>query len=391
MNRQIRQIFEFNQFRLDVERGRLFRDGEIIPLPPKAISLLQLLLEYQGRVVEKETILETVWPDTVVEDSNLTQTVHLLRKALGKNEGSEPRIETIPKVGYRLMAEARKSYVEEKARKPGVNGDDLAENSSAPAHEPDAVLNILIPAAGAPKAVPHSQESIESVFQASRKADPRMKTRLKTRTGFRAMWVAFLNHRATKISAVAIAGVFLGLSLNLPRMGTRSSVESVAVLPFSLLNANSVDSSLSLGIADSLITKLSGAGGVEVRPTDAIRGYDGKAFDPLKVGRELGVDAVVIGHVAILKGRLRVTVQLLEVADARTLWAGKFEESSARLLELENVMADQVAAAIAAHRPALIGFINYKSIIFKPVIYSFRFLTRALEHIALARTREISR
>ena len=391
MNRQTRQIFEFNQFRLDVERGRLFRDGEIIPLPPKAISLLQLLLEHQGRVVEKETILETVWPDTVVEDSNLTQTVHLLRKALGKNDGLEPRVETIPKVGYRLIAEARKSYAEEKARKSGVHGYDQAENSTEPVPEPDTVLNILITEAGAPKAVPHSQKPVESVIQASGKADPRVKTHHKTRPGFRAMLVAFVNHRATKISAVAIAGVFLGLSLNLPRVGTRSSVESVAVLPFSLLNANSVDSSLSLGIADSLITKLSGAGVAAVRPTDAIRGYDGKAFDPLTVGRELGVDAVVIGHVANLKGRLRITVQLLGVADARTLWAGKFEGSSDRLVELQGVIADKVAAVIADHRRALIGFINYKSFIFKPLIYSFRVLTRDREHIALARTQAISR
>src|SRR5262245_44724415 len=220
MNRQTRHIFEFNQFRLDVERGRLFRDGEIIPLPPKAISLLQLLLEHQGRVVEKETILETVWPDAVVEDSNLTQTVHLLRKALGKSEGSEPRVETIPKVGYRLIAEARKSYAEEKTRKSGVNGDDRAENSTEPVPEPDAAIDVLITEAGAPKAVPHSQKPVESVFQASGKADPRVKTRHKTRPGFRAMWVAFLDHRATKISAVAIAGVFLGWSLSLPRVGT---------------------------------------------------------------------------------------------------------------------------------------------------------------------------
>lgn len=391
MNRQARQIFEFNQFRLDVERGRLFRDGEIIPLPPKAISLLQLLLEHQGRVVEKETILETVWPDTVVEDSNLTQTVHLLRKALGKNEGSEPRVETIPKVGYRLIAEARKSYVQEKARESGFQSDGPAKNSPAPVPEPDATIDVLIREAGAPTAVPLSQKPVESVFHVSGKADPRGKTRHKTRPGFRAMFLAFLNHRATKISAVAIAGVFLGWSLSLPRVGTNSSVESVAVLPFSLLNASSVDSSLSLGIADSLITKLSGAGVAEVRPTDAIRGYDGKAFDPLKVGRELGVDAVVIGHVSNLKGRLRVTVQLLGVADARTLWAGKFEESSARLIELEDVIADRVAAAIEAHRRALIGFINYKSFIFKPLIYSFRVLTRAREHIALAKTQAISR
>lgn len=84
MRKQVKLFFEFGPFRLDTERGRLTRSGEIISLPPKAVSLLLVLLKHQGQVVEKETILETLWPDTVVEDSNLTQTVHLLRKGLSK-------------------------------------------------------------------------------------------------------------------------------------------------------------------------------------------------------------------------------------------------------------------------------------------------------------------
>ncbi|MGH9935347.1 MAG: winged helix-turn-helix domain-containing protein, partial [Blastocatellia bacterium] len=94
---------------------------------------------------EKETILQTVWPDAVVEDSNLTQTVHLLRKALGKNGDSQPRIETIPKVGYRLVAEVRELWDQ---------NDDPAPNLPTPVHE-----------AGAAMATPIPRESAELIFQ----------------------------------------------------------------------------------------------------------------------------------------------------------------------------------------------------------------------------------
>ena len=107
MAKRARQFFEFGQFRLDVERARLIRDGEIVSLPPKAISLLLILLQHVGRAVEKEELIETLWPDTVVEDSNLTQTVHLLRKAIGKYQDSDIFIETLPRFGYRLIADVR--------------------------------------------------------------------------------------------------------------------------------------------------------------------------------------------------------------------------------------------------------------------------------------------
>lgn len=109
MNKQ-RQIFEFGQFRLDVERSRLTTDGELVSLPPKAVSLLTILLKHQGRAVEKEELMQTIWPDMIVEDSNLTQTVHILRKSLGKFPDSNIMIETLPRFGYRLIADVSVIY-----------------------------------------------------------------------------------------------------------------------------------------------------------------------------------------------------------------------------------------------------------------------------------------
>lgn len=114
MGRRARQFFEFGQFCLDVERTRLLREGEIVPLPPKAVSLLLILLQHAGRAVEKEELIEAIWPDAVVEDSNLTQTMHVLRKAIGKYQDSDIFIETLPRFGYRLIADVREFMSEGK-------------------------------------------------------------------------------------------------------------------------------------------------------------------------------------------------------------------------------------------------------------------------------------
>ncbi len=96
------RVHEFGPFRFDAEQRLLFRDGELIPLVPKAIDTLQVLLERRGRVVGKDELMRLVWPDTVVEESGLARNISLLRKALGAE--ADLYIETIPKRGYRFLA-----------------------------------------------------------------------------------------------------------------------------------------------------------------------------------------------------------------------------------------------------------------------------------------------
>jgi eukaryotic-like serine/threonine-protein kinase len=105
---QIRDLYEFARFRLDATERTLTRDGVPVPLAPKVFDTLLVLVRNSGLVLEKEELLRAIWPDSFVEESNLAQNISQLRKALG--EGSvEPRlIETIPKRGYRFVAEVRK-------------------------------------------------------------------------------------------------------------------------------------------------------------------------------------------------------------------------------------------------------------------------------------------
>src|SRR5262249_34704388 len=108
MSLQTKHIYEFGPFRLNEAEHLLLRDGEAVPLTPKAFDLLLALVERHGRLLEKEDLLKKVWPDTVVEEANLASNISQLRKALGDGENGHRYIETAPKRGYRFLAEVRK-------------------------------------------------------------------------------------------------------------------------------------------------------------------------------------------------------------------------------------------------------------------------------------------
>src|SRR5215213_6514892 len=99
-------LYEFGPFRLDVLEHRLLRHQETVPLSPKVFETLLLLVEHSGHVLEKNQLISTLWPDSFVEESSLTQNISLLRKALAEG-GGQQFIETVPKHGYRFVAPVR--------------------------------------------------------------------------------------------------------------------------------------------------------------------------------------------------------------------------------------------------------------------------------------------
>ena len=98
------RLYEFGPFRLDPSRRILYRAGRPIPLTSKALETLLYLVENHGRAISKEELIKAVWPDTFVEEGNLTQNISTLRKTLGESSTEHAYIETIPKVGYRFVA-----------------------------------------------------------------------------------------------------------------------------------------------------------------------------------------------------------------------------------------------------------------------------------------------
>ncbi|HYL75924.1 MAG TPA: winged helix-turn-helix domain-containing protein [Bryobacteraceae bacterium] len=104
MDQSAGPVYGFGPFRYDAAQRLLFREGELVPLMPKALEMLHVLLNQRGRVVEKSQLMKLVWPDTQVEDVGLARNISLLRKALGDETENGAYIETIPRRGYRFVA-----------------------------------------------------------------------------------------------------------------------------------------------------------------------------------------------------------------------------------------------------------------------------------------------
>ncbi len=117
MENAIRKRYLFDDFCLDATDCQLWRRGAVIALPPKVFDTLRVLVEHHGRILEKEFLMKSLWPDTFVEDGTLAQYIFLLRKALHEDTSDHRYIETVPRRGYRFIAQVQE-----------VNGDDSPIN-----------------------------------------------------------------------------------------------------------------------------------------------------------------------------------------------------------------------------------------------------------------------
>jgi DNA-binding winged helix-turn-helix (wHTH) protein len=100
--------YEFGPFRLDGGEYVLLRDGHVIPLSPKLFETLLVLVENSGHVVDKDELYKRVWQDVVVEETNLTKNISILRKILSEGDAKRSFIETVPKRGYRFVVPVTK-------------------------------------------------------------------------------------------------------------------------------------------------------------------------------------------------------------------------------------------------------------------------------------------
>lgn len=292
--------YEFGNWRLDTEGNFLWFRQAPVDLPPKALEVLRVLLEKNGEVVTKSELLDTVWQDAFVEESNLAHNIYVLRKAF--RERGESFIQTVPRRGYRFTGEAR-----------GV----LREFEEL-TFERRSVTSL----------------SIEEIHDST----PDRAVRSKRGSGIRAAFATLLV--VVVLAAGGYSVWYSGAAAESPAIG------SLAVLPFADLDRAEGDTEISLGLTDSLISSLGRLNRFRVRPFGGIEKYGKDGTDALAAGRELGVDSVLEGTVRRHEGRLRVSLRLIEVASERQIWSGFFDSESGDLLELQQTISHNVARAI---------------------------------------------
>ena len=325
------RFYEFGPFQIDKLNHVLLRDGETLPLKPKVFDTLLLLVENRGRVLDKDELLSRLWPDTVVEESNLSQNVYLLRKVLGDEPRGETYIETMPKRGYRFVASVNE--VE------GAGADLIPEELSRPRPVIDEKDGTSI----APRYAAEAEQAIqEKTLVASRweKRASSWKLRALVLAGF------------LFVLGVASAVFYVSITSKSRSVESRAPIKSIAVLPFKSLGTNPSDDYLGLGMADTLITRLSSMNQIVVRETSAVRKFTSPSQDPVAAGRELKVDAVLEASIQRSGDRIRVALRLVGVKDGSSLWTRIVDEQVNDPFAVQDRVAEQVAQALV---PRLTG------------------------------------
>lgn len=133
--------YEFGPFRLELTERQLLRDGQALLLTAKLFDILLLLVRESGKVVTKESLMNEIWPDSFVEENNLTVSISTLRKTLGESHRSHKYIETVTKRGYRFIARVREITEEERDEQASLNGH--RSRSEAARSETDKILSAL--------------------------------------------------------------------------------------------------------------------------------------------------------------------------------------------------------------------------------------------------------
>lgn len=295
MNVQDKIIYEFGSFRLDPVQHILLRDGQIVPLTPKVFETLQILVENNGQVVDKDQMLQKIWSDTIVEETSLAKNISVLRKVLKENGSVNSCIETIPKRGYRFISPVKEVKL------------DLPE--------------IIFP-----------KKAISELTASTKKK------------------IGLIGTLSVLVLLFILAGYWWA-AVKTGEAKINSDIKAIAVLPFKPLTAHEEDQVLGLGMADALIIKLGQLDNVKVSPTSNIRRYlTEQQVDAVSVGQTLQVEAVLEGTIQRTNDRIRITAQLVNVADGRQIWSEKFDEKTTDFFVLQDAIAVRVANSL---RPQL--------------------------------------
>ena len=307
-------MYEFGPFRLDSAEHTLLRDGRPISLRPKVFDILLVLVENQGHLVDKEDLMSSVWTEQFVEEGNINKNISMLRRVLGEGEYGQQFIETVPKRGYRFIADVRK-----------VKADDDS-TELAPQTETSAVV----------EAIPRHSQDTERSYEPT--SAPRVIHKLSP---WRRNWIPFL---VLPLLLVAVLGYVFFMRAR--RQSTTPTITSIAVLPFQNLSGDPRQDYFVDGVTDALIGDLAKLGALRVISRTSAMHYKGSQKSLPEIARELNVDAVVEGTVQRSGDRVHVRAQLIHAASDSHLWAADYDRDLRAVLDLQSEVARTIAGEV---------------------------------------------
>jgi len=313
----------FDRYVLDLDRGCLLLDGNEIALRPKTFAILHYLIENVGRLVSKDELFAAVWPNLVVTDDALVQSIGELRRALG-DDGSR-LISTIPRRGYRFESDV--SVI-------ASVGQSSADTISASAASRDA--------APSPELVVGARTLLTFFTLAT----------TGQRIGlFVSFTLAVLLAAGVLWSGVGSEWKFLNILGYGDRSATKSPVigakPAIAFLPLVNQSDDSDREYFADGLTQDIINALGRFSALTVISWNGVFPYKGKPASPEEIGRDLAVGYLVEGNVRQIGDRVRVSAQLVDTRQGRVLWSARFDEALADVFALQDNITTQIVSALA--------------------------------------------
>jgi TolB-like protein/DNA-binding winged helix-turn-helix (wHTH) protein/tetratricopeptide (TPR) repeat protein len=288
--------YRFLEFELSEEDFTLSRGNQRIALEPKVLRVLILLVNRAGHLVDKQELLESVWPNTFVEENTLTRTIGILRRELSDSSRDSKIIETVPTRGYRFIAPVEMLPGQAPNSFPGQNGNVASA----------AVL-----------------QSSPAVLPTDKPRTPKLRWLLPIACliliAITALW--FRHHRQQA-----------------------APIRSLAVLPLDDLSPGTREEYFADGMTDELITELARIPGLRIVSRTSVMQAKGTRKPLAQIARELNVDAVVEGSVVRSADRVRITAQLIDTRSDKHLWAQSFEGPLGDVLTLQDDVAREIAS-----------------------------------------------
>jgi TolB-like protein/DNA-binding winged helix-turn-helix (wHTH) protein/Flp pilus assembly protein TadD len=325
-------LYEFGAFQLDPVKRLLRRlDGTPVPLTPRVFETLLYMVEHHDSVMDKERIMEAVWPDSIVEENNLAQAIWKLRQVFGETPGSHSYIVTVPGRGYRFVAEVNKR-----------NGNMV---SRVPLNSTTTPTSVQGPTEADPTA------DRDQLFPKARHGT--------SRSDWRIFGVAI-----AAIIVVGLAVLFFARYRSLPAsvrapsspppvdavlsVPARIAEKSIAVLPLENLSADPDNAYFANGIQEEILTRLAGIADLKVISRSSTQQYQSKPRNLREIAKQLGVANILEGSVQKAADQVRVNVQLVNAQTDSHLWADTYDRKLTDIFSVESEIAKGIAESLQA-------------------------------------------
>ncbi len=335
-NLRHKATYGFENFRLDAVHLMLYQNEQEISLAPKVIKTLLVLVERPGELLGKDELMKLVWPDSIVEEGNLTQNLYLLRKTLGEGKDGKPLIETFRRRGYRFSAEVRRIEKRTEPEESSIHSEAKQipiQNFSRVAGQTETKTSGAVVALADWR---HETDKNQPSKLELASTGPTIKSKSK--------------YPAYAIAALLVGAIGVGYYLfSGQKTDSRTDGKtSIAVLPLKPIDSANRDEIYEIGIAHSLINRINSMKGFITRPLSATRKYMDIDQDALTAGKEQQVDYVLASTYQLADRKIRITAELFDVATGQIEETYKSEQDTANVFAMQDAIVGEIGNRLLA-------------------------------------------